>query len=249
MATEFTFNDLINSGSAIAASPIEREVFDQIISIINENFGLDIHASDEAFQLLEDRIRLVAGKYWDKDSVERKVVREKLERLATQVRHVKDQLAPARGGLHDNADFEVVVFLARVIGMAHPDPLARPIQQIETMLDVIERLDRYCDQALATLAHLPAKKGQRGLRWHDDFVALMVEVAGLLGIAVSTAGDRMGEDDESPYITPFTELVRNAEVFMPDYGAHSNSFAACAKRIDRSLSRLEGVTRQNAKKS
>ena len=71
-----------------------------------------------------------------------------------------------------------------------------------------------------------------------------MKVAELLGIKVSTAGNR-GED---PYATPFTVLVFEAERVLPE-GAWSSNLAACAKRIESSLKRLQRPLRKNSTKT
>jgi len=75
-------------------------------------------------------------------------------------------------------------------------------------------------------------------------VSLTVQVAELLGIKVLTAGKR----DEDPYATPFTVLVFEAERVLPE-GAWSPNLAACAKRIESSLKRLQRPLRKNSTKT
>ena len=72
----------------------------------------------------------------------------------------------------------------------------------------------------------------------------MVRVADLIGIKVSTAGDR----SEDPYATPFTVLVFQAERVLPEE-AWSPNLAACAKRIESSLKRLKRPLRKNSTKT
>jgi hypothetical protein len=44
----------------------------------------------------------------------------------------------------------------------------------------------YFEAVLVGIEHIPAKRGQRGLRWYDHIVESLIEVAGVLGISVST---------------------------------------------------------------
>ena len=99
---------------------------------------------------------------------------------------------------------------------------------------MIEGLENYCERALVLLSDLPAKRGQPALRWHEELVRLMVQVAELIGIKVLTGGDR----SEDPNATPFTVLVFEAERVLPEE-AWSPTLAACAKRIESSLKRLK----------
>ena len=69
----------------------------------------------------------------------------------------------------------------------------------------------------------------------------MVQVAEPLGIKVSTTGKR----DEDPYATPFTVLVYEAERVLPE-GAWSSNVAACAKRIESGLKRLQRPLRKTS---
>jgi hypothetical protein len=240
-----TFRDFVTSRGVIASTPVDEELFLSIIRNVNEEFGLELVSSKEAFELFKDRICVVAGRFWhEREAVERKTVLDRLSKLAANVQAIKAQLSPLREGLHETADTEVVSLLIRAIDVAHAGKHPKPREQLEVTLKVIEGLDDTCERALVLLSDLPAKRGQPALAWYDELVSLMVQVAGLLGVQVSTAGDR-GED---PYATPFTLLVFEAERVLPEE-AWSPTLPACARRIDRSLKRLKRPLRQNSRKS
>jgi hypothetical protein len=97
---------------------------------------------------------------------------------------------------------------------------------------ILSNLNDYCIQALLMLNDIPAKKGRREGAWYDTFVKLMIELANILAVKVTTAGDRA----ENTYATPFTVLTFAIEKAL-DEEARSPSLAACAKRIERSLGR------------
>src|SRR4051812_41765992 len=102
MEPKRTFGEFITSGSSIASAPVEKEAFAQIVSSINEQFGLNFEFREDAFQLFQDRIRLVAGRFWEEtQAIDRKSISIHLTKLAGAVRHVRHQLAPVRGGLHE----------------------------------------------------------------------------------------------------------------------------------------------------
>ncbi len=228
----FTFQDLATRGSTIATAPFERERFDPIIREINDRFGLSLEPREEVYALLADRLRLVAGRYWQEtQAIDRKSVLDQLEKLTKSVKSVADQLRPMRGGLHEGT--EVVSFLVQTIDFAHRGGLDKPAKQLETILTVVESLEAYCERGLAVLSHVPGKKGQRGLAWYVPFVELMTEAAGQLGIKVTTAGDRRADD---PYATPFTVFVYHVEDALPEK-ARSNLLSTCAKRIEDSRKR------------
>jgi hypothetical protein len=240
-----TFRDMVTSRTVIASAPIEEEQFRKIISKINKRFDLEIEFPREPYELFRDHIGFVAGRFWDElEAVDRKTVLDRLTELATHLRSVKAQLLPLREGLHETADTEVVSLLIRAIDPAHAGQLPRPREQLEISLRMIEGLEDTCGSALGLLSERPAKRGRPSLGWHTELVSLMIQVAARLGIKVSTAGNR-GED---PYATPFTILVFEAERVLPE-GAWSSSLAACAKRIESSLKRLQRPLRKNSTKT
>jgi hypothetical protein len=240
-----TFRDLVTSGTVMASAPVEEEQFRSIIDHVNEEFGLELEASKQAFELFQDRIRVVVGRFWDESqAVERKTVLQRLAKLTDCVKFVKSKLFPLRTGLQDQVDTEVVRLLIRAVDVGHRGRHPEPREQLETSLKVIEALEETCERALVLLSELPARRGQPALSWYDELVSLMAHVAGLLGIKVSTAGDRA----EDPYATPFTIFVFEAEQVLPEE-ARSESLAGCARRIDRSQKRLRRPLRQNSRKT
>jgi hypothetical protein len=230
----FTFQDLATGGSMIAAAPFARERFEQLIGEINDRFGLSLEPREDVYALLVDRLRAVAGRYWQEtEAVDRKSVSDRLKKLSKAIQSVVEQLRPVRAGMHEVTSTEVVNFLVQAIDVAHRGALDRPREQLETILAAVEHLEGYCEQARAVLSHIPGKKGQRGLAWYVPFVELMTEVAARLGLKVTTAGDRRGDD---PYATPFTVLVYGVETALPEK-ARSNLLSTCAKRIEDSRKR------------
>lgn len=73
-------------------------------------------------------------------------------------------------------------------------------------------------------------KGRRPRAWYSGFVRDLVEIAGWIGLPVTTGGGRDGD----PVATPFTTFVFEVEKFLPR-NLRSNSAAACAKQIDRAI--------------
>ena len=65
----------------------------------------------------------------------------------------------------------------------------------------------------------------------------MTEAASRLGVKVTTAGNRHGDD---PYATPFTVLVYSIEEVLPEE-ARSNLLSTCAKRIEDSRKRRKAA--------
>jgi hypothetical protein len=240
-----TFREMVTSGSVIASAPVEEAQFRRIITNINKQFGLTLAASKETYELFQDRIRFVAGRFWDElGAVDRKAVLDRVTKLRNNIRSSIVKLLPLRGGLHEAADMEVVSLLLRAPDPAHAGQYERSREELEANLRALEDVEARCEGALALLAELPAQRGQPRLRWYDELVDLMMQVAELIGVKVTTAGDR----SEDPYATPFTVLVFEAERVLPE-GAWSPNLAACAKRIESSLKRLQRPLRKNSTKS
>lgn len=239
-----TFQELMRSGSSIAATiEIEREDFDGLIQQINARFGTQLICSDRCWGRFKDRIRFVAGRFQDHaEAVDRRSVEDRLKKLTGNVQTIIASLSPVRSGIHDGRDCELISYLEQVIAFGHECDVAAARLHIETLLKVAEGLEVHCERGLVLLSQIPSKKGQRGNSWYDDFVELMSELAGELGMKVSTAGDR----SEDPSATPFTMMVFALEKVLPE-GAQSNTLAACAKRIQRSLRKVRLAAGQNAR--
>src|SRR5215218_6657890 len=142
-----TFRDLVTSRAVIASAPVEVEQFRSIIGNVNDEFGLELEASKEAFELFQDRIRVVAGRFWDESqAVDRKTVLERLTKLTDRVKFVKAKLSPLGVGLQEQANVEVVSLLIRAIDLAHGGQHPRPREQLETSLKVIEALEDSCER-------------------------------------------------------------------------------------------------------
>jgi hypothetical protein len=115
-----TFRDLVTSRAVIASAPVEEEQFRRIIDHVNKEFGLELAASKEAYELFQDRIRVVAGRFWDEaEAVDRKTVLDRLTKLTDRVSFVKAKLSPLQTGLQDQIDTEVVNLLIRSVDLAH----------------------------------------------------------------------------------------------------------------------------------
>jgi hypothetical protein len=105
------------------------------------------------------------------------------------------------------------------------------LNEVSDALVAVNKLER-------TLSRLPPtfsgrqkpRKGPAPRAWYSGFVRDLAEIAGGLGIDVTTGGDR----SDDPHATPFTRLVFSAEKLLPR-GERSKTLLACAKRIDRAI--------------
>src|SRR5215207_1828720 len=77
-----TFHDMVTSRAIIASAPVDEDQFAKFITTVNDRFGLNLVPRKEAYELFRDRIRVVAGRFWDEmEAAERKVVLERLGNL------------------------------------------------------------------------------------------------------------------------------------------------------------------------
>ena len=94
-----TFREMVTSRTVIASAPVEEAQFNGMIESVNEQFGLELAPSAEAFELFRDEIRFVAGRFWDHlDAVERKTVLKRMTTLSEHVKATKAQLCPSGRG-------------------------------------------------------------------------------------------------------------------------------------------------------
>jgi hypothetical protein len=73
-------------------------------------------------------------------------------------------------------------------------------------------------------------KGPKARLWYGDFARDVAEIAEGIAIAVTTRGSQASD----PHVTPFTTLVFAVEKLLPRE-VRSNSLAACARQINRTL--------------
>jgi hypothetical protein len=246
-STKRTFQDFVGAGSAVRATEIDLqelgpEWLEAILQNLNQQFGLTLRLTDGIFEQLKEQLRIVAGGVEaHADLITRKELETRLKKLKGHVGSAVELLTPVRLGTMQRGDFELIMLLSEVVGERHGGMTAAEARdQLDTILKVLEALDDHCERAQAKLASLPAKTGRPALDFYDGFVALMVEVAAKLELSITTAWDPA--DDHNA--TPFTLLVYSVEAVLPRE-AWSNSLAACAKRIERSLKRYDKTRLQN----
>jgi hypothetical protein len=82
-------------------------------------------------------------------------------------------------------------------------------------------------------------KGPKPRLWFGDFARDLAEIAEGIGIAVTTRGSQASD----PHATPFTRFVFAVEKLLPRE-VRSNSLAACAKQISRTMAASESADRE-----
>jgi hypothetical protein len=233
-----TLRGLFGAGSTIQATRIDLDELgpdwlDALVQELNWRFGLALRTTDDVFALLKTRLRFVAGQVDAKaELVTRKEMATRLKKLKGHVGGAIQLLAPVRPGLVQRGDFDLIVLLGGALMEQHAGmtpPQAR--EHLEPILATLEALQDCCDRAQVRLTSLTAKTGRSGMDFYDALVVLMEEIAGKIGLPVTVPWDPSDEQQT----TAFTVLVYEVERLLPR-AAWSNTLAACAKRIERSLS-------------
>ncbi|MGO4574105.1 hypothetical protein [Microvirga sp. 2TAF3] len=228
--TTFDFDTLVGGGSSIYAVDIAEDQFRTIVLDPSKRFHREAPDPAAAYQELMPAIRFVAGTYWNEVArINRKSVGQRLRELEAALARSAELLVGLNEGLQFDLDVEVINILAMTKALGRQGILPRDTRrELETGLHVIEAMHATVEQALVVVTMSSSRKGRRQSDWKAELFDLMASVAGHLGIEVTTAGSR----EANPYSTPFTELVFEIERFLPE-GMHSESLAACARRIDR----------------
>jgi hypothetical protein len=109
------------------------------------------------------------------------------------------------------------------------------LDRVRAILVAVDKLERSLGRVPAAFSgRQKPGKGPAPRAWYSSFVRDLAEVANKLGIEVTTAGDRSGEQADDPYNTAFTRLVFAVEKLLP-HDVRSASLMACAKSIDRAI--------------
>ncbi|MBM6583071.1 hypothetical protein ILT44_22990 [Microvirga sp. BT689] len=232
-------------GPGTANLQVEPEFFNGVLHRLHKRFGLKFDNVQSAFNVLRDYMPSIGG-YYRKEtaSIDRKTLLRKLTRLSQSTRATIQAIKPFTGGSavwNDKsttfADDPVTYshFFIDAVALTY-DPDISPWKvdnELKNVIGQLQQISIYTDGILAGFEDLPSKQGQRGIAWYDHFVRALLEAATRLGMSTSTRDS--GSKDGGG--TAFTEFVLEFEKLLPEAG-RSPSAIACAKRINRSLSRL-----------
>jgi hypothetical protein len=232
-------------GPTITNLRVEPEFFNSALERLSNRFKLKFRNVQKAYDTLDRTMPSIGGYYRRETAgINRKELIRKLSRLFQSTRGTIQAIQVFTGGSaiwkdkHTTfADDPVTYshFFIDAVPLVH-DPNVQPYEVDFELQDAIDRLEQiavYAEKLLISLEEVPSKQGQRGLGWYDHFLEAMQKAATLLGISISTR--ESGSKDEGE--TAFTAFVLEFEALLPE-AARSPSAIACAKRINRSLSRL-----------
>ena len=237
-----TFQDLLSvMGAHRSRLTITPEEFSAILCDLHARFGTDFQNAQHAYTKLRLHLRGIGGDYRSETAkIDKKSFVRKLQQALAASRKTNNLLREFSGGI---GHWENPPLLTQPLSYGEIFIQAVPQscqfgqdlqmhdveEELQATIDQLELICAYFEAVLVGFEHIPAKRGQRGLRWYDHFVESLIEVAGVLGILVSTDARGLVQDG-----TVFTAFVFALEKLLPPR-ARSPSAAACAKRIERSL--------------
>jgi hypothetical protein len=143
-------------------------------------------------------------------------------------------------GLHEIHDIEAVSHLASNLAL-NPEVGSR--QQANELIDSFRRDAAKLAHACRITAHeLKQQVGQRGRPrgdWHDEFTALLLEIADAGGVKPGFSKDRVSGER----VGWLVDAAQALESFL-DPDMRSSSKEACGKRLERSLKTFKQLHRQ-----
>jgi hypothetical protein len=234
-------------GPVFTNTSVDPKFFGAALSRLHDKFGIEFDDIDKAYWLTDRAARGWGGSYRaHAASMSRRSFVQNLTQLQENARRTLRSLEPFRGSVtvwtnretlavtdpvtHGERFLEFVSMTSQFLDQQFHETN----HDVEALADSLEKIINYCEAILPGMEGLRAKRGQRGLGWYDDYVEVMIKVAGYLGIAPTTdaRGSKVAD------VTPFTMLVYEIEKIFPSKG-HSKTPVACARRIERSLKNLE----------
>jgi hypothetical protein len=208
---------------------ISVEQFRTILSDATPGVEWPNDVIDAAFDEVTEYFARAVGHWgWSSFNTRRQALRERLEFLRTSLKTAAYILASS-GDLREKIDIDLLGFIANVAIEKESDLTSAAMNrkygaihaEMGKLLKHVEAAGAIMDQ---TSADGPAR-----MAWYDPVVTGGVAAAQSLGIPLTIGGDR----GNSPRDTPFVRLLMGLESFLPPE-MQSESYAACAKRIERS---------------
>jgi hypothetical protein len=144
-------------------------------------------------------------------------------------------------GLHQVHDIEIVTQLAMILAL---DPEVGSLQQADKLIASFRgdaaKLAHACLVAECDLKQTVGESGRPQAGWHDEFAALLLEVAETAGVEPRLSKDRISGER----VGWLLDAAQALEAFL-DPQMRSSSAEACGKRLERSKTRLRQRHRQN----
>ena len=182
-----------------------------------------------AFEDLTEHLSRAVGHWgWSTFHTRRQALHERLGLLKTSLK-AASYVLQSRGDLREKIDMDLLEFIANAAIEKDPELTAAAMTQKYAFVQLeLENLIKYVEAAGAIMDQTSAD-GPARMTWYDSVVAGGFAAARILGIPLTIGGDR----DQDPVDTPLVRLIMGLESFLPS-DMQSESYAACAKRIERS---------------
>jgi hypothetical protein len=161
--------------------------------------------------------------------------------MGKELKKVAKILSGHETGLREVHDIEIVSQLAMILAL---DPEVGSRQQADKLIASFRgdaaKLAHACLVAARDLKQTVGESGRPQAEWHDEFVALLLEVAETAGVEPRLSKDRIS----GARVGWLLDAAEALEAFL-DPQMLSPSAEACGKRLERSKTRLKQKHRQN----
>lgn len=246
-------------GVTLASVPRGREVLEEILHNLKVEHAIELNLTDTDKQQIRHRICLINGNFlqttdpFKASSIAKPIIESIQSSLDTIITGLS---RPEQESIQDDgleAAFRIANALESHKANAHSSPLndgrivaSSPLddERIVSLLSLSRVVKDACERALAELNSVRGRSGRPPLGWYDEFVQLLLEFAHIAAIDPVVKTDRISGERTGPFI----ELALAFEQLLLLYehpAGHSMSMRspsrdACAKRLERSRSRLRG---------
>jgi hypothetical protein len=164
-----------------------------------------------------------------------------LTAMGKELEKVAEILSGHETGLHQIHDIAIVSQLAMILAL---DPEVGSRQQADKLIASFRgdaaKLAHACLVAARDLKQTAGESGRPQAEWHDEFVALLLEVAETAEVEPRLSKDRISGER----VGWLLDAARALEAFLHPR-MRSPSDEACGKRLERSKTRLKQEHRQN----
>ncbi len=245
----------------LASVPRDREVLDEIVHNLKVEHAIELNLTDNDKQKILDRICLINGNFLQtKEDPFKSSVPQIIESIQSSLDTIITELSlPEQGHellLYDRSEavFRIVNALEGHKANAPSSPLnddriapSSPLDddRIVSLLSLSCVVKDACERVLAELNGVRGRSGRRAYDWYDEFVQLLLEFADIAAIDPVVKTDRISGERYGPFIElalAFEQLLLLCDLPLSGQpvSMRSPSREACAKRLERSRSRLRG---------
>jgi hypothetical protein len=161
--------------------------------------------------------------------------------MGKELKKVAEILSGHEAGLHQIHDMEIVSQLAMILAL---DPEVGSRQQADKLIASFRgnaaKLAHACLVAARDLRQTLGESGRPQAEWHDEFAALLLEVAETAAVEPRLNKDRIS----GARVGWLLDAAQALEAFLHPQ-MRSLTAEACGKRLERSKTRLNQKHRQN----